>query len=165
MSDKLYIFTDGACPNNGKGAARAAYAVVFWNLPGHSEPLGIAEPIPADEPQTNQRAELRAMARAFQEIQSRSLKGILWIYTDSEYVLKCITEWGPQWKARGWRRAQNASRPLEHLDILKPMIEFYEASQHFIKIQHIRAHTKRTEFPYCGNNLADKLAVAALTSN
>ena len=165
MSDKIYIFTDGACPNNGKGVARAAYAVVLWNLPGYREPFGISNIVPQNEPQTNQRAELRAMARAFQEVQERNLKGIIWIYTDSEYVLKCITEWGPQWKARGWRRAQNASRPLEHLDLLRPMIEFYEVSQHFIKIQHIRAHTKHTEFPYSGNAMADKLAVAALATN
>jgi ribonuclease HI len=157
-----HIFTDGACPSNGKKAARAAYSVVLWNLPGRQDPLGIAEPVPEEEPQTNQRAELRGMARAFQEIQERGLKGIVNIYTDSEYVRKCITEWGPQWKARGWRRAQNAKKQLEHLDILKPMIEYYETSQYFIRIQHIRAHTKRTDFPYCGNNMADALAVAAI---
>jgi ribonuclease HI len=157
-----HIFTDGACPSNGKHAARAAYSVVLWNLPDCKEPIGIAEPVPSDEPQTNQRAELRGMARAFQEIQERGLKGVVIIYTDSEYVRKCITEWGSQWKARGWRRAQNAKKPLEHLDILKPMIEYYEASQHFIRIQHIRAHTKRSDFPYCGNEMADRLAVEAI---
>lgn len=163
MSTPIHIFTDGACPSNGKGAARAAYATVLWDLPGHTKPLGIAEPVPSNEPQTNQRAELRGMARAFQEIKERELKGIITIYTDSEYVRKCITEWGPQWKARGWRRAKNGSKPLEHLDLLKPMIEFYEASQHFVRIQHIKAHTNRTDFPYCGNKMADELAVTAIT--
>ena len=163
MSGTIHIFTDGACPSNGKGAAKAAYATVLWDLPGRTEPLGIAEPVPADEPQTNQRAELRGMAKAFQEIQERDLKGIIIIYTDSEYVRKCVTEWGPQWKARGWKRAQNGSKPLEHLDLLKPMIEFYEASQHFVRIQHIKAHTKRTDFPYCGNHMADSLAVSAIS--
>ena len=160
----IHIFTDGACPSNGKRAAKAAYAVVLWNLPGATEPLGIAELVPADESQTNQRAELKGLSRAFEEIKQRDLKTPITIWTDSEYGRKCITEWGPQWKARGWRRAQNAKKPLEHLDLLKPMIEFYEESQHFIRIQHVAAHTGRTEFPYSGNAMADWLA-SELTKN
>lgn len=160
----LHIFTDGACPSNGKRAAKAAYSVVLWNLPGATEPLGIAELVPPTESQTNQRAELRGLARAFEEIQQRDLKTPITIWTDSEYGRKCITEWGPQWKARGWRRVANAKKPLEHLDLLKPMIEFYEASQHFIRIQHVAAHTGRTEFPYTGNAMADWLA-SELTKN
>ncbi len=158
----LHLFVDGACPSNGYKAARAAYALVFWNLDGRAEPFGLTEVLPLSEPQTNQRAELRAMKRAFEEIQSRGLKGPITIWTDSEYTRKCVTEWGPQWKARGWKRAANAKKPLEHLDILKPMIEYFECAQHFIRIQHVAAHSKKQEFPYCGNHMADALAVAAL---
>ena len=159
----LHIFTDGACPSNGKRAARAAYSVVLWNLPEATEPLGIAELIPTEEPQTNQRAELRGVARAFEEIQQRRLKGPITIWTDSEYTRKCVMEWGPQWKARGWRRAQNAKQPLQHLDLLKPMIEYYETAQHFIRFQHVKAHTGRKEFPYSGNELADWLATSIIS--
>ncbi len=158
MNNTFYIFTDGACPNNGKKSARAAYSVVLWNLPGSSEPIGIADYVPVKEVQTNQRAELRGLYRAFEEIRTRELKGIVVIYTDSEYAIKCITEWGPCWKAYGYKRKQNPSKPIEHIDILKPMIEYYEESQHFIKIKHIRAHTGKKEFPYCGNEMADTLA-------
>jgi ribonuclease HI len=159
----LHIFTDGACSANGHKGARAGFAVVLWNLPELSAPYGIAEALPLSEQQTNQRAELRGLQKAFLEIQERDLKGPITIWTDSEYARKCVMEWGPQWKARGWRRAQNASKPLEHLDILKPMIEFYEASQHFVRIQHIKAHTKKKEFPYTGNAMADGLATAVLS--
>lgn len=159
----LHIFTDGACPSNGKRAARAAYSVVLWNLPDATEPLGIAELVPESEPQTNQRAELRGVARAFEEIQTRKLKGPITIWTDSEYTRKCVMEWGPQWKARGWRRAQNAKKPLEHLDLLKPMIEYFEQSQHFIRFQHVKAHTGRKEFPYSGNEMADWLATSIIS--
>lgn len=158
----LHVFTDGACSANGRQGARAAYSVVFWNLPGRTEPLGIAEKVPVSEPQTNQRAELRGMARAFEEIQKLGSKGPFTIYTDSEYVRKCITEWGPQWKVRGWRRANNATKPLEHLDLLQPMIDFFQESQHFIRLQHVRAHTTKQGHPYDGNRLADKLATEIL---
>jgi len=157
MSD---IFTDGACPSNGKKAAKAAYAVVLWSETPRVE---IGERVPEQEPQTNQRAELRGMARAFEEIQQRTLARPITIWTDSEYVRKCIIEWGPQWKARGWRRAANAKKPLEHLDLLKPMIEYYEANQHFIRIRHVAAHTGKKEFPWIGNELADALATGVVS--
>ncbi len=157
-----HIFTDGACPHNGSSKTRAAYSVVFWNLPEAKEPLGIADFVPIEEPQTNQRAELRGLKRAFDEIKERNLKGIVTIWTDSEYARKCVVEWGPQWKARGWRRAQNASKQIEHLDILQDMITYYEQNQHFIRIQHVKAHTKREGFQYQGNALADSLATGLL---
>jgi ribonuclease HI len=156
----LHIFTDGACPSNGKKVARAAYSVVFWNL--EEKPFGISEIVPLAEIQTNQRAELRGMARAFEEIKQRQLKGPITIWTDSEYVRKCVTEWGPQWKARGWKRSQG-SKPLEHLDLLKPMIEFFEVSQHFIRLQHVQAHTTKIGHPWDGNRMADQLATKELT--
>ena len=161
----LHIFTDGACSANGYKSARAAFSVVLWNLPGATEPIGNAERVPSTEPQTNQRAELRGLAKAFQEIQQRYLdqtRQPITIWTDSEYARKCVMEWGPQWKARGWRRAANSKKPIEHLDLLMPMINFYEVSQHYIRIQHIRAHTKRKEFPYTGNTMADWLATHCL---
>lgn len=158
----LHIFTDGACPSNGRKLARAAYGCVLWNLGGVTGPICISEVLPLAEPQTNQRAELRGLKRAFDEIQERGLKGPITIWTDSEYGRKAITEWGPQWRVRGWRRAQNATKPLEHLDILKPMVEWYEANQHYVLLRHIKAHSKKKEFPYTGNQLADEIAVKAV---
>jgi ribonuclease HI len=161
----IHIFTDGSCPSNGKGAAaKAAYATILWNLPGSAGPIEIAEVVPKTEPQTNQRAELRAVHRAFEEIQIRKIqdKPIV-IWTDSDYVRRCITEWAPLWKARGWRKTQ-CSKPIEHLDLLKPMIAFYEAHKETLQIRHVEAHTKKTEFPYDGNAAADKLAFVTATN-
>jgi ribonuclease HI len=153
-----YIFTDGACPNNGKSSAQAAYSVILWNFPDYKDPFAIAEKVPSNEPQTNQRAELRGLSRAFEEIKKLNTTTPITIYTDSDYGRKCVTEWGLQWSARGWKRAQNSKKPIEHLDLLKPMIEFYQQSQHYVRIQHIKAHTGKKEFPYCGNEMADKYA-------
>jgi ribonuclease HI len=158
----LHIFTDGACSGNGQKGAKAAFSVVLWNLPDSQEPIGIAEKVPDDEPQTNQRAELRGLARAFIEIHQRGLKGPITIWTDSDYGRKCITEWGPVWKARGWRRTNQPRKPIEHLDILQVMVEWYEQNQHYVRIQHVAAHTNKQVFPYTGNALADSLATGAL---
>ena len=155
-----HIFTDGACTHNGYKNARASYSVVFWN---ETTPEGLAFKVPQEESQTNQRAELRGINHAFEEIQRRGIKTPTTIWTDSEYGRNCIQVWGPQWKVRGWKRA-SGSKPLEHLDLLKPMIDFYMANQHFIIIRHIKAHTNKKEFPYTGNALADSLATQLLVS-
>ena len=159
--NKLIIFTDGACSANGQKGARAGYGVVLWNFPRPDEPFDIKVRLPAIEPQTNQRAELRALNRAFEEIRDHQITSPVTVWTDSEYARKCVTEWGPQWRVRGWKR-KAGGKPLEHLDLLPKMIEFFEASQHFVRIQHIKAHQKRTDFPYSGNARADALAVESL---
>jgi ribonuclease HI len=38
------------------------------------------------------------------------------LYTDSKYVLQGITEWLPNWKARGWRTA--AREPVKNQDLV-----------------------------------------------
>ena len=156
-----HIFTDGACQSNGRKGAKAAYAVVLWSQEGtHVE---IAEHVPQTEQQTNQRAELRGMLRAFEELQKQDSRIPTTIWTDSEYVRKCVTEWGPQWKAYGWKRKANPKKQLEHLDLLKPMIDYYELNQHRIRIQHVQAHTGKQEFPWSGNELSDMLETRKLT--
>ena len=156
-----HIFTDGACSSNGRKGAKAAYSVVLWSQEGNH--TTIAEQVPANEQQTNQRAELRGMLRAFEEIQKQESRIPTTIWTDSEYVRKCVTEWGPQWKAYGWKRKANPKKALEHLDLLKPMIDYYEQNQHLLRIQHVAAHTGKKEFPWSGNELADSLATNKLT--
>jgi len=49
------IYTDGACPNNGKDGARAGIGVWF----GRNDPRNISERCPGD--QTNNRAEMLVM--------------------------------------------------------------------------------------------------------
>jgi ribonuclease HI len=153
----LHIFTDGACSRNGLKGAKAAYSLVIWN----KEPLGMAYKVPEEEPQTNQRAELRGVNLAFEEIKKRQIQTPITIWSDSQYACNCVQTWGPQWKVREWKRT-NGSKPLEHLDLLKPMIDFYELSKHFIILRHVKAHTNIKEFPYTGNAMADKLATELL---
>ena len=65
---KVVVFTDGACSGNGKKGSRAAWAVWF---PDHKHISKAAE-VPADQPQTNQRAELMAISEAVQIIEKES---------------------------------------------------------------------------------------------
>jgi hypothetical protein len=83
----IKVYTDGACPANGKAEARAGWGV-YWpesedvnsDLHGKNEFARVSS-----GPQTNQRAELIAMIRAIQLCPDEEAQ--LMIYTDSRYSM------------------------------------------------------------------------------
>jgi ribonuclease HI len=66
---ELHVFTDGACKSNGKHGAKASYAGWF---PSNKE-LSFSKLLPEDEPQTNQRAELRGIHDSVKILYDRKL--------------------------------------------------------------------------------------------
>jgi len=76
------------------------------------------------------------------------------ITTDSQYVMKGMTEWLKGWKAKNWRTA--ARQPVKNADLWQRMDA---ASQpHKLSWQWVRGHDGHPE-----NERADQLAVAART--
>lgn len=166
MEPVIDMFVDGACPNNGKVGARAAWAWTVAYDQVFTETH--AETVPADEPQTNQYAELAAFAYAFGQLpktfQALGPQGKIRIYSDSAYAIQCISVWGPTWKANGWaRKAGGRGKPLEHIHVIKPLVEFYLQEWGRIELIHIAAHPGAAAaklYPASGNVLVDKLAQA-----
>jgi ribonuclease HI len=98
----VLVFTDGAALGSGKPGARGGCGIVFGPFhPGISFPLERASD---DSDPTSNRAELRAVLGAvtmrvwYGEGFSRLVIG-----TDSEYVVKGISEWCMKWKGNGWK--------------------------------------------------------------
>ena len=158
-----HIFTDGSCINNGRKGAKAAYSIVFLGTKEHGPPLlEIAQAVPSTEPQTNQRAELSAIYQAVMTVQERNLwkeatKICFW--TDSQYAIKCITEWGPGWEAKGWKKRDG--KPIEHLDLLKPLIQLRAEKGAKFTLRYVEAHqsaVRSQQFPWRWNARADALA-------
>ena len=93
-SEKLVeLFVDGACSGNpGPGGWGA------WLVAGEHE----RELCGGESLTTNNRMELTAVIRALEALK----RGVsARVHTDSEYVVRGINEWLPNWKARGWRTA------------------------------------------------------------
>ena len=91
MTDRIRIWTDGACSGNpGPGGWGA---LLSWN--GRERELngGAAET-------TNNRMELTAAAEALEALKRSS---VVDLYTDSQYVRGGITEWLANWKRNRWR--------------------------------------------------------------
>ena len=151
------VFCDGSCLNNGRPGARAGYAVVVMN--GDAEIHVYATAVPETEPQTNQRAELRALLYALQYLRESGCGGT--VYTDSKYAIQCVTTWGPAWKTAGWKKADK--KPALHVDLIEPMLELYAPNGIVggIALQHVAAHTGRSDAVSRGNARVDDLARCA----
>ncbi|SMF93980.1 ribonuclease HI [Methylomagnum ishizawai] len=137
MSDTVYIYTDGACRGNpGPGG----WGVLLRYKDKELELYG-GEPAT-----TNNRMELTAAIRGLEALKRPS---IVTLATDSQYVMKGISEWLPNWVRRGWRTAGNS--PVKNADLWRLL----DAARrdHQVEWQWVKGHAGHPE-----NERADRLA-------
>lgn len=145
-----YVYTDGACSNNGRENALAGIGIYF----GIDDPRNLSEKI--DGKQTNNTAELSAIIKTFQIIENDIVNGKnIMIMSDSIYAIKCATSYGKKCNDKGW----NITIPNKEL--VKIVYELYKDKSN-VKFTHIKAHTKNTDIHSIGNAFADKLANIAI---
>lgn len=96
---------------------------------------------------TNQMAELLAAAYVLDQIEPCELVQVV---SDSEYVVKGISEWLPAWERRGWRTA--SGRPVKNVSHWRRLL--VAAARHErVEFQWTRGHAGNE-----GNERADQLA-------
>lgn len=135
----VLVFTDGSSPGNGQPGARGGCGVVydFCDQSGVSFPL---EKAPDGSPPTSNRAELRAAIAAL-TIRYWPGEGFsrLVVGTDSEYVVKGVTEWTKKWKENGWRTASGGLVKNRDLwEILLKKVEGFESKGFIVQFFHLR---------------------------
>ncbi len=105
MTPQVIIHTDGACSGNpGPGGWGA-----ILQFGGKSRELK-----GGDLATTNNRMELMAAIQALEAL-TRDCK--VELHTDSQYVMKGISEWIHNWKRRGWLTADK--KPVKNDDLWK----------------------------------------------
>jgi ribonuclease HI len=135
------LYTDGACRGNPGPGGWAALLIAG----GERRELSGAE-----AETTNNRMELMAAISGLSALKRRcSVK----LYTDSKYVLQGLTEWLPQWKARGWRTA--AREPVKNKDLWEKL-DLAAAAQD-IEWHWVKGHSGDE-----GNEYVDALANQAI---
>jgi ribonuclease HI len=137
----IEIYTDGACRGNpGPGGWGA-----LLRANGVEKELSGSEALT-----TNNRMELMAVIMALTTLK----RGVsAHVHTDSQYVLKGLNEWLPQWKARGWRTADK--KPVKNQDLWERLDA--EAARHELKWTWVKGHSGHAE-----NERADALANEAI---
>ncbi|NLY58344.1 MAG: ribonuclease HI [Gammaproteobacteria bacterium] len=138
MNHVIEIFTDGACKGNpGPGGWG-----VLLRLGEHQKTLFGGEP-----QTTNNRMELMAAIQGLQALKKAPARVLL--TTDSQYVMKGIREWLPNWKKRDWKTASR--QPVKNADLWRALDEL--VSQHHVEWRWVKGHSGHPE-----NELADELA-------
>uniref|UniRef100_A0A0K0DID0 Ribonuclease H1 n=1 Tax=Angiostrongylus cantonensis TaxID=6313 RepID=A0A0K0DID0_ANGCA len=89
--DAVVVYTDGACPNNGRGTAKAGYGI-YWG-PGHKDnTYGPVHGAP-----TNNRGELLAVDIALKQAVENKIPCIV-VRTDSQLLIKSMDVYMEKWK-------------------------------------------------------------------
>ena len=122
MTEKVSIWTDGACSGNpGPGGWGA-----ILRFGTHEKELSGGE-----AQTTNNRMELTAAIMALETL-TRPCE--INLYTDSQYVRGGITSWITGWKDRGWRTADR--KPVKNIELwqrLDAAKSLHQVEWHWIK--------------------------------
>ena len=137
MTDKIEIWTDGACSGNPGPGGWGALLVAGGN---RKELWG------GDKATTNNRMEMLAVIEALNALKGPSR---ITLHVDSTYVKDGLTKWIHGWKRNGWKTA--AKKPVKSQDLWMAMDE--ACQRHDITWKWVKGHAGDP-----GNEKADELA-------
>lgn len=137
MTDRIDIWTDGACSGNpGPGG----WGALILNGDTRKELSG------GDPATTNNRMELLAAIEALQAVDTGPK---VRIHTDSTYVKDGLTKWIHGWKRNGWKTA--SKKPVKNKDLWLALDEV--CAKHDLEWRWVKGHAGDE-----GNERADALA-------
>jgi len=136
-SPQVEMWTDGACKGNpGPGGWG-----VLMRAGAHEKTM-----YGGQAGTTNNRMELLAVIEGLRALK-RSCR--VRIHTDSQYVMKGMTEWLVNWKRRGWVTADK--KPVKNAELWQALDE--QVARHQVQWRWVRGHAGDP-----GNERADALA-------
>ena len=145
-----YVYTDGACSNNGNKKAIAGIGVYF----GNKDPRNVSKQIFGKS--TNNVAELSAILEACEIIKDDlENKKIITIVSDSNYSILCATSYGKKNALLNWKK------DIPNKELVKILFEFVSTYTN-LHFQYIQAHTTNDDVHSIGNRHADLLATSPL---
>ncbi len=144
MSEQVRIWTDGACSGNpGPGGWGAI--VEIGDAPR-------VELYGGDPDTTNNRMEMTAAIRGLESLPRETAHDVI-LTTDSDYLVKGITQWIHGWKRKGW--ISSTRKPVANRDLWERLDELNR--RHRVRWQWVKGHSGHAE-----NERADRLAVGAI---
>jgi ribonuclease HI len=145
-----YVYTDGACSNNGMPDAKAGIGIYF----GKDDACNLSEPV--EGKQSNNTAELWAIIRTYDIIEDSILEGNkICIMSDSRYAIQAATTYGEKQSKENW------NYDIPNKELVKKVYMLYKDKPN-VRFQWIAAHTGKSDIHSLGNEAADKLANQAI---
>ncbi len=140
MTGHIVVWSDGASKGNpgpGGWGAIVAYGAQVVERGGREDHT------------TNNRMELTAVIRAFEEL--RTIPGCVVVHTDSSYVISGITSWLENWRRRNWKTIQK--KDVVNRDLWETLSALIEERSARIEWKHVGGHVG---IP--GNERVDEIA-------
>lgn len=132
------IYTDGSSKANGKPECIAGWAMVIPDFNGKM--FVRYGHLPA--PSSNNKGEIMGVLYAM-HLFSKQDRFQIRVFSDSQYVVKSVTEWRKKWAAEGYEGVKN-----KHL--LMPLFDAYDRSPRRPFLQWVKGHNGNP-----GNEAAD----------
>lgn len=148
----LAIYADESCLGNGREGSNpgGAAGVIEYVHPGSGNltrwDYWISEP-----GTTNNRMALRSAIEALRAISRKGVRFRVTFTSDSQYLVKGMSEWVHGWMRRGWKKKDG---PILNLELWQEAVE--AARGHQVRWQWVRGHEGHVQ-----NEYANDLAVRA----
>ncbi len=144
----VILYTDGACSGNPGPGGWAA--ILKHPATGQSKRLSGGE-----QDTTNNRMELQAVIEGLRSLRPEKCCRVH-VVSDSEYVLKGLSEWMGNWIRHNWRRGKKPnSPPVKNADLWQALHELTQ--QHEMSYEHVAGHSGHPENEEC-----DRMAVGEI---
>jgi ribonuclease HI len=151
----IAIYADESCLGNGREGSNpggAAGVIEYASLETGSLTrwdYWISEP-----GTTNNRMALRSAIEAFRNISRKGVKFRVTFTSDSQYLVKGMSEWVFGWMSRGWKKKDG---PILNLELWIEAVEAVRAGGHQASWQWVRGHEGHPQNEYA-NHLATRAA-------
>jgi ribonuclease HI len=137
-------YTDGACAPSNPGPAAWGAVILRPDGAEAEQARGFIGP------GTNQVAEIVAAIEGLARVPEGAEVELV---SDSQYVLKGLSEWRAGWERRNWRNSKN--EPVANLELWRRLFDVADARR--VAVRWVRGHNGDPN-----NELADRLANDAL---
>ena len=149
----LAIYADESCLGNGReGSNPGGAAGVIEYVHPDSGNLTRWDYWVSEPATTNNRMALRSVIDAFQAISRKGVRFRVLFTSDSQYLVKGMSEWVFGWMSRGWKKKDG---PILNLELWIEAVESVRAHQ--VSWQWVRGHVGHPQNEYA-NHLATRAA-------
>lgn len=156
----LAIYADESCLGNGReGSNPGAAAGVIEYVHPDSGNLTRWDYWVSEPATTNNRMALRSVIEAFRGISRKGVRFRVTFTSDSQYLVKGMSEWVFGWMSRGWKKKEG---PILNLELWMDAVDSVRGHQ--VSWQWVRGHEGHPQNEYA-NYLAVKAAKEQTSSD
>lgn len=153
----VVVYADESCLGNGReaeGAPGAAGGLVEYRRPDTGEV--VRRDFWLSEPRTtNNRMAIRSIIEPVVALARRGQRFRIVFRSDSQYLVKGMSEWVHGWLRKGWKKADG--QPVENQELWRQALEAWATTGHLIAFEWVRGHDGHAQNEYA-NHLATRAA-------